>query len=128
MRRSAFSASDFCSAGITFGALLSNARCQKTSEEISEELALHNFDFTQKPVTIPNEVKLDVIKRLVESGVDINAILPKHKLSDFVELNPDERDYKVGLWIERLATRKQNSNLYKEIVKLGYQPKHDFIN
>ena len=113
---------------LLIGALLSNARCQKTSEEISEELALHNFDFTQKPVTIPNEVKLDVIKRLVESGVDINAILPKHKLSDFVELNPDERDYKVGLWIERLATRKQNSNLYKEIVKLGYQPKHDFIN
>ena len=108
---------------LLIGALLSNARAQKASEEIATELAMHNFDFTQKPVTIPNEVKLGVITRVVNSGVDINDISPKQKLSDFIELQPDERDYKVGLWIDRLSKSKKNRILLDEIVKLGYHPK-----
>ena len=109
------------------GALLSNARAQKVPEEIAIELASHNFDFTQKPVTIPTETKLAVIKRVLDTGVDINHITPKQRLSDFIELEQGERDYKIGLWIERVEKGKQNNQLMGEIIKLGYKPKSNLI-
>ena len=107
------------------GALLSNARAQKTSESVADELAMHNFDFTQKPVTITLETKVNILKRLVDSGVDINSILPKHRLSSFIELGEGERDYRIGLWIDGAEKNKQNNQLLEELVKLGYMPKDE---
>ena len=109
------------------GALLSNARAQKTSEEVANELTMHNFDFTQKPVTVPIETKINILKMLMEKGVDINSMTSRHRLSDFIELKEGERDYRVGLWVTRLEKSKQKNRVLDEMVKLGYQPKEKLV-
>lgn len=117
-----YSHKDLC-----IGALLSNARRGEASKTLMRELADHGFDFTLKPVTIPFEIKMEVLKRALDSGVNINNILQKNKLSDFVQLEEGERDYCIGNWIKKAERGSQDNPFLKEIIRLGYRPRKNNI-
>ena len=103
------------------GSLLNRARMGLISEDIREELKKYNFKFNLKTKYATVEYKIKVLKRIIDTGVDINTIKDRATLKDFIELSEGEFDYPVGKWLSRARNAIGGEDFLIALQDIGYK-------